>query len=75
MSQTVYLVRHMTGAGEKLTAHHTIQHARSSAKMRMSKQLRPTEGAIIYAVAPQDLHEVEQHGKVETVIEGQEALF
>ena len=75
MSESIYLVRHMSGAGEKLTAHHTIQHARSSAKMRMRKPYRPTEGAVIYAVDPQDLHEVEQHGKVETVIEGQEPLF
>lgn len=68
----IYLVKHYNRRGEveKLTAHTTINYARSSAKGRRS------EGVEIFVVDESNLTLVERRGSVEPQqIPGQQPLF
>lgn len=72
----MFVVVHKTHGNDVLTAHSTIQHARSSIKMRMRKHYKNTLGGVIYEVNLDDLTEVEQHGTVEPQqVPGQQPLF
>lgn len=69
----MFVVVHKTHGNDVLTAHSTIQHARSSIKMRMRS--RQTLAGSIYEVHLDDLTPIEQHGTLDSQVPGQQPLF
>lgn len=70
----VYIVRHIIYGKEILTAHSTLQHARASVKMRM-RQAGREHRATIYEGTLDDLHVIDERGRMNEAIEGQDTLF